>query len=95
VIKMNAAANGVRVTTKWLNLGATPAPWAPTACTNVPSELLHLLPDVIERPPERLLVTGMITEEADVVIGEFAGLGLHEERRLVDGEWTGACLVLA
>jgi ribosomal protein L11 methyltransferase len=95
VIRANAAANGVEVTTKWLNLGATPAPWSPTVCVNVPSELLHLLPDVIERPPERMLVCGMINEEADEVIGLFAPLGLREERRLVDGAWTAATLVLA
>jgi ribosomal protein L11 methyltransferase len=93
VIRANAAANGVAVTTKWLNLGATPAPWAPTVCVNVPSELLHLLPDVIEAPPDRLLVCGMINEEADEVIGLFRPLGLHEEHRIVDGAWTAARLV--
>jgi ribosomal protein L11 methyltransferase len=93
VIRANAAANRVAVTTKWLNLGATPAPWAPTVCVNVPSELLHLLPEVIEEPPDRLLVCGMINEEADEVIGLFAPLGLHEEHRIVDGAWTAARLV--
>jgi ribosomal protein L11 methyltransferase len=95
VIHANAAANGVRVTTKWLNLGATPAPWAPTACANLPGELLELLPDVIERPPETLLLCGMINEEADRIIGLFAPAGLREDRRLVDGEWTAARLVRA
>jgi ribosomal protein L11 methyltransferase len=95
VIRANAAANGVTVATKWLNLGATPAPWAPTALVNVPSELLHMLPDVIERPPERLLATGMINEEADAVIAEFGALGLREDHRIVLGAWTGVRLVLA
>jgi ribosomal protein L11 methyltransferase len=95
VIRSNAAANGARVTTKWLNLGATPAPWAPIACANVPGELLRLLPEVIERPPERFLISGMIREEADELIGEFAALGLREELRLGDGEWVGARLVLS
>lgn len=94
VIRANAAANGVVVTTKWLNLGATPAPWAPTAITNVPSELLQLLPEVIERPPERLLMTGMVNEEADRVVADFAPLGLREDARIVLGEWTGVRLVL-
>jgi ribosomal protein L11 methyltransferase len=95
VIRANAAANGVTVTTKWLNLGATPAPWAATVLVNVPSELLHMLPEVIERPPERLLATGMINEEADVVIAEFGALGLREDHRIVLGEWTGVRMVLA
>jgi ribosomal protein L11 methylase PrmA len=95
VIRSNAAANGVRVATKWLNLGATPAPWAPTVTVNVPGELLHLLPEVIERPPERLLMAGMVNEEADTVVGEFAALGLHEQTRIVLGAWTGVRMVLA
>jgi ribosomal protein L11 methyltransferase len=95
VIRATAAANGVAVTTKWLNLGATPAPWAPIACANLPGELLRLLPEVIERPPERLLLSGMVNEEADEIVGLFAPLGLRDERRLVDGEWTAARLVPA
>jgi ribosomal protein L11 methyltransferase len=93
IIRANAAANGVAVQTKWLNLGASPAPWAPTVCVNVPGELLFALPAVIERPPERMLVAGMIAEEADNVVAAFAPLGLREERRIVDGEWAGARLV--
>ena len=95
VIRANAVANGVVVTTKWLNLGATAPPWSPTAIVNVPSELLHVLPEVVERPPERLLATGMINEEADAVVAEFAPLGLREADRLVLGEWTGVRLVRA
>jgi ribosomal protein L11 methyltransferase len=95
IIHANAAANGVAVTTKWLNLGATPAPWAPTPCVNVPSELLHQLPGVIEQPPDRLLMAGMINEEADEVIASFGPVGLREELRLIDGAWTGARLVRA
>ena len=95
IIHANAAANGVAVTTKWLNLGATPAPWAPTVCVNVPSELLHQLPEVIEEPPDRLLMSGMINEEADEVIASFGPFGLREEQRIVDGAWTGARLVRA
>jgi ribosomal protein L11 methyltransferase len=95
VIRANAAANGVAVSTKWLNLGATAAPWAPTVVVNVPGELLRVLPETIERPPERLLVTGMINEEADSVTAEFAALGLRETDRIVLGEWTGSRLVQA
>jgi ribosomal protein L11 methyltransferase len=93
VIRRNAAANGVAVTTKWLNLGATPAPWAATAVCNVPAELLLAVAEVIERPPERLLITGMVNAAADEVIGAFAGLGLREADRLVLGEWTGVRMV--
>lgn len=95
VIRGNAAANGVEITTRWLNLGATPAPWAPTVVVNVPSELLYALPELIERPPERMLMAGMINEEADGVAAAFTRLGLREDARIVLGEWTGLRLVRA
>jgi ribosomal protein L11 methylase PrmA len=93
VIRANAAANGVEVATTWLNLGATPAPWAPTVCANVPGELLRVLPEVIERAPERMLVSGMLAAEAGEVLAGFAPLGLREERRVTEGEWAAALLV--
>ena len=39
-IARNAAANGVSVRTHWLNLAATPAPWAPTVTANLTLDLL-------------------------------------------------------
>jgi ribosomal protein L11 methyltransferase len=95
VIRANAAANGVEVATTWLNLGATPAPWAPTVCANVPGELLRVLPEVIERVPERLLVSGMLGEEVDDVLAGFTALGLRVERQVAEGEWAGALMVAA
>jgi ribosomal protein L11 methyltransferase len=95
VIRANAVANGVEVTTRWLNLGATPAPWAPTVVVNVPGELLEALPPVIEQAPERLLMTGMVNEVADEIIPAFVALGLREDVRLVLGEWTGVRMVRA
>jgi ribosomal protein L11 methyltransferase len=95
VIRSNAAANGVAVATQRLDLGATPAPWAPTVCVNVPGRLLRALPAVLERPPDRLLMAGMLDEEADPTVAAFAGLGLREDRRIVDGAWTAVRLVRA
>jgi ribosomal protein L11 methyltransferase len=83
----NAALNGVRVTTKWLNLGATPAPWAPTVTANLTRDLLVDVAVVLERPPERLLISGVLVEEADEVAAAFAPL--REVRRLVADGWAG------
>jgi ribosomal protein L11 methyltransferase len=85
VILANAARNGVAVTTKWLNLGATAAPWAPTVTANLTRELL--LDVVVERPPERMLVSGVLAEEADEVAGAFAPL--REVRRIEADGWAG------
>jgi ribosomal protein L11 methyltransferase len=87
VISLNAMANRVAVTTRWLNLAATPAPWAPTVVANLTRELL--LDVVIERPPERMIVSGLLRGEVDEVVG---ALGMREERRLEQGEWAGVLL---
>ena len=43
---------------------------------------------VIERPPERLLASGMLCREAVEVVAAFGRFGLREQRRLEDGEWA-------
>jgi ribosomal protein L11 methyltransferase len=85
VILANAARNGVEVTTKWLNLAATPAPWAATVTANLTRELL--LDVVVERPPERMIVSGVLAEEADEVAAAFAPL--REVRRIEADGWAG------
>jgi ribosomal protein L11 methyltransferase len=87
VISLNALANHVAVTTRWLNLAATPAPWAPTVIANLTRELL--LDVVIERPPERMVVSGLLRRELDEVVG---ALGMREQRRVEQGEWAGVLL---
>jgi ribosomal protein L11 methyltransferase len=93
VILANALRNDVTVKPKWLNLGATPAPWAPTVTANLTRELLLDVAQVVERPPDRLLASGMLVSEADEVVAAFAALGLREQRRLEEGEWAAVALV--
>jgi ribosomal protein L11 methyltransferase len=89
VIRANAAANRVEVATKWLNLAATPAPWAPTVTANLPFPLLLGAADVLERRPERLLAAGMLRDEADEVVAAY---GMRETARRVEGEWAAVVL---
>jgi ribosomal protein L11 methyltransferase len=92
-IKRNAAANGVQVRTRWSNLAATPAPWAPTVTANLTLDLLVTIADeVLERPPDRLLASGVLTERVDEVVAAFARHGLRESDRRVRGEWTAVRL---
>jgi ribosomal protein L11 methyltransferase len=94
-IKRNAAANGVHVRTRWSNLAATPAPWAPTVTANLTLDLLVTIADeVVERPPEHLLASGVLTERADDVVAAFARHGLRESDRRVRGEWAAVRLDL-
>jgi ribosomal protein L11 methyltransferase len=88
-IRANALANGVAVTTKWLNLAATPAPWAPTVTANLPLPLLLAAAEVVDRRPERMVVAGMLREEVEQVVAAY---GMREAARRVDGEWAAAVL---
>ena len=86
----NAARNGVGVTASWLDLGATPAPWTPTVTANLTRELLLDAAALIDRPPERLLVSGVLAEQADEVAAAFAPL--REVRRVEAEGWAGMVL---
>jgi ribosomal protein L11 methyltransferase len=91
-IRRNAAANGVAVRTHWLNLAATPAPWAPTVTANLTLDLLEGIAAALERPPERIVASGMLAERAGAVADAFARHGLAEAERRVQGEWAAVLL---
>jgi ribosomal protein L11 methyltransferase len=92
-IASNAAANGVSVRTHWLNLAATPAPWAPTVIANLTIDLLQTIAaEVLERPPERMIASGVLAADADAVGAAFARHGLHEVGRRVRAEWAAVLL---
>jgi ribosomal protein L11 methyltransferase len=88
----NAAANGVEVSTKWLNLAATAAPWAPTVTANLSADLLAWAAECTERPPERLMASGVIEREVDGLLAAWAPHGLREAERRVRGEWAAVVL---
>jgi ribosomal protein L11 methyltransferase len=92
-IARNAAANGVSVGTRWLNLAATPAPWAPTVTANLTFELLaEIAEGALERPPERMIASGILAERAGELAEAFARHGLSEADRRVQGEWAAVLL---
>ena len=91
VIQRNAALNGVAVATECLDLAARPAPWAPIVTANLTRELL--LAVTVERPPERLLASGMLRDEVDDVVAAFGRVGMREQRRIDEGEWAAVELV--
>jgi ribosomal protein L11 methyltransferase len=93
VILRNAALNGVAITATWLDLAVTPAPWAETVTANLTRPLLLAAAGVMERPPERLLASGMLRDEADAVVAAFGRVGLREQRRIEEGEWAAVELV--
>jgi ribosomal protein L11 methyltransferase len=86
-ISVNAAANRVAVTTRWLDLTTTPAPWAPTVVANLPGTVLREV--LIERPPELMIAAGMLAREAGEIAHVF---GLREQERREHGEWAAVVL---
>ena len=94
----NAAANGVQLDARRFDLRRDRWPIAdPAATTVVLANLLRpLLLDLAERlehPPEHLIVSGLLVEEAEEVSGAFARrLGMSERERRSCGEWAALWL---
>jgi ribosomal protein L11 methyltransferase len=76
-----------------VDLRREPAPWAPTVTANLARGLLLAVAARLERPPERLIASGLLREEADAVAAGFARHGLRERDRRAEAEW--AALLLA
>jgi ribosomal protein L11 methyltransferase len=91
-IAANAAANGVRVAPALHDLRRGPAPWAPTVTANHTRELLLTVAQAIGRPPELLLVSGMLRDETDEVVAAYERVELRERRRLEEGDWAAVAL---
>jgi ribosomal protein L11 methyltransferase len=87
-----AAANGVEVTASRCDLRVVPGPWAPTVVANLVRPLLLDVAGLMTRPPERLIVSGLLREEAGEVASAFARHGLREAARRDGGEWTALLL---
>jgi ribosomal protein L11 methyltransferase len=92
IIARNAAANGVEVSARAGDLTAEDPPWAATVCANLFAPLLVRLAGSVARPPERLLLSGVLVGEADDVAAAWAERGMREARRLEEEGWAGVLL---
>jgi ribosomal protein L11 methyltransferase len=89
----NAAANGVpAIAVERIDLRRAAGPWAPTVVANLVRPLLLDVAAVMERTPERLIVSGLLRDEADEVAAAFARHGLSESDRRHGGEWAALLL---
>ena len=88
----NAAVNGAEVEVRRVNLRREAAPWAPTVVANLVRPLLLDACRLLERAPERLIMSGLLREEADEVAAAFSAHGLIEEDRRFGGEWAAVLL---
>lgn len=90
--RANARANRVAVEVSRCDLRRAPGPWAPTVTANLVRVLLLELARVIERPPQRLIASGILLEEADEIAAAYARLGLRERARRAGSEWVALLL---
>jgi ribosomal protein L11 methyltransferase len=88
VIRGNATRNGVAVEARTQDVRAG-APWAPTVVANLPRPVLLDAAAGIVRPPQRMIIAGMLAGEVDEVV---AGFGLREQRRVEEGGWAAVVL---
>ena len=85
-----AAANGVAVEVSRCDLRAAGGPWAPTVVANLVRPLLLDVAARLDRPPERLIASGLETGEVDEVVDAFAGLS--QAARRDGGGWSAILL---
>jgi ribosomal protein L11 methyltransferase len=67
-------------------------PWAPTVLANLVRPLLLEVAASLERPPERMIVSGLQTDEAAEVVAAFARVGLREAVRREGEGWAAVRL---
>jgi ribosomal protein L11 methyltransferase len=92
----NALANAVAVDVRRADLLADEIPAAPTLVANLLRPLLLGLSQRLRHAPQRLLASGLLVDQGDEIAAEFAVRhGLHEHRRLIDGEWVALLLAAA
>ncbi len=89
----NAGRNGApRISVGRLDLRRDEGPWAPTVVANLIRPLLLEVAALMTRPPDRLIASGLLREEAGEVAAAFARHGLREADRRHGGEWSALLL---
>jgi ribosomal protein L11 methyltransferase len=91
--RANAAANGVPgISATRCDLRREQGPWAPVVVANLVRPLLLDVAALMTRPPERLIVSGLLRQEAGEVAAAFARHGLREATRRDGGDWSALLL---
>jgi ribosomal protein L11 methyltransferase len=87
--RANAAANGVELEARRLDLRREAPPAVATTVANLAGPLLReLAPRLADPLPRTLIVSGVLAGEADGVADAFAARGLTETARRADGDWV-------
>jgi ribosomal protein L11 methyltransferase len=86
----NAAANGVAVALRRVNLREELPDLAPTVVANLTGPVLAAIAARLagREPPRRLICSGALRSEADALEAAFAGAGLKREEQRREGDWV-------
>jgi len=91
----NARVNRVQIDVRRHDLRVAPVPAAALVVANLLGPLLLAWAARLREdrdPPERVIASGLLVEEADDVAAAFASEGLCEAARRVSGEWAALLL---
>jgi ribosomal protein L11 methyltransferase len=88
----NARANEVELELLRVNLRQHQPPAAPTVVANLTAPILREIARRLERPPERLICSGLLDAEAEDARQAFAEHGLTERLRRAEGDWVAISL---
>jgi ribosomal protein L11 methyltransferase len=84
----NAAANGVELDLRRLNLRDEPAPAAPTVVANLTAPLLEMVSDRFGEAPDVLVCSGLLAAEAERVTAALCAAGLAVAETRSRGDWA-------
>jgi ribosomal protein L11 methyltransferase len=84
----NAAANGVELATRRVNLREELPELAPTVAANLTAPLLREVAGRLVEPPRRLICSGMLGGEVGDVASAFSESGLEVRERRNSGDWS-------
>ena len=84
----NAAANGVSIEVRRFDLRSEQVPECDFGAANVLAPPLRAWAASQRQLPPQLILSGLLTTEADEVAAAFAARGLAERHRRTSGDWT-------
>ena len=93
--RVNAAVNGVSLSVARADLALESGPHADTVVANLVRPLLLEVAERLATSPPRLILSGLLREEADEIAAAFAAHRLREAARRDSGEWAALLLVAA
>jgi ribosomal protein L11 methyltransferase len=91
----NAGANQVEIEVRRFDMRAEQVPRSSLVVANVLAAPLLSWAASMRECPDRLILSGILTQEADRVLAGFAARGYHERERREHAEWSALALELA